>query len=215
MRQLGRLCCAAGCAALFGLLTVGCTTVVFSNNQPPERTALAAHSALINAAAAVSRADWPRGERASWAGAFADLTGGTAGKGEMVEAYLASLAPGPGRVGAIKSDAWSKIRAADALVEAAYSAAEAVQPAAADVDVIETAIGDLREGRDVYVASLKAAAKHGDPVDNADIRALKTAFNDSISELGAAADDLADRVASDRTKTYARPGSRRNLSSSL
>ncbi|MEX0645075.1 MAG: hypothetical protein WD076_07180 [Parvularculaceae bacterium] len=176
---------------------------------------MAAHSALISAAAAVSRADWPRADRGFWGDNFAGLSGGDADKDEMVEAYLASLAPGPTRINAIQADAWNKLHAADGLVEAAYSAADAIQPAAADVAIIETAIGDLRECRDVFVASLKAASKHGDPVDGADIRALKAAFNDSISELGAAADELADRVASDRTKTYARPGSRRIPSSSL
>lgn len=178
---------------------------------------MAAHSALVSAAAAVARADWPQAERGFWGENFAGLAGdrGEADKDEMVEAYLASLAPGPGRIGVIQSDAWNKIRAAGALVDAAHTAVEAVQPAAADVDVIETAISDLRECRDVFVASLKAASKKGDPVDGADIRALKAAFNDSMSELGAAADALADRVASDRTETFARPGSRRDLNSSL
>ncbi len=198
---------------LFGFLSSGCATIVLSDNQSSERSATAAHSALVSAAADVSSADWPRGDRGFWEGNFADLTG--AGKDDKVDVYLASLAPGPGRVAAIQSDAWDKLRSAGALVDAAHSAAEAVQPAAADVDVVETAIGNLRECRDVFIASLKAAAKQGDPVDGAALRALKAAFNESISDLGAAADKLADRVANDRTKTYARPGSRRNLTGSL
>jgi hypothetical protein len=209
------LCCAAGCAALFVVLTSGCSTVLVSDNQPIERTSAAERSALISAAAAVSKVDWPRYERERWT-RFQGLTGGDAsGKSVVAEAYVATLRPGAGRAAAVQTSAERKLRAAEALIEAAHAAADAVRPVAADVSIVEDAIGDLRESRDIYVASLKTIARDSAAVDNADIKTLKIEFNETISELGAAADALADRVASDRTKTFAKPSGRRNLSSSL
>ncbi|MGE0408874.1 MAG: hypothetical protein AB7P23_06380 [Amphiplicatus sp.] len=193
----------------------GCSTVIFSDNGTTERSAAIERAALISAAAEVSAVKWPAVREASWSARLVGLGGGDGGvsKNEAAAAYLASLEAGPGRERAILADAEDQLLAADRLANAAHAAVEAVRPVMADVGAVEAAIGDLREARDIYLATLKLVRDEtAAPV--ADAHALKAEFNAAIEALGEAADRLADRVAHDRTETYARP-ERRGLAGPL
>lgn len=77
-----------------------------------------------------------------------------------------------------------------------------------DVSVVEKAILDLREARDVYLASLKLIARAGEPVASTESRRLKAEFGAAIEDLGAAADRLADEAENDPRRTFAGPAAR-------
>lgn len=191
----------------------GCSTVVFSQNQTAERHAAIERDALVGAATAISETKWPQPRSASWA---ARLTGGSGddllvSQTDAVDAYLKSLGAPPGRQTIVFSDAARCLDAANALVDAASLAAEAIRPLMADVAVVEGAIGELRENRDIYLASLKELAHEGEEIDAVQLRALKAEFNEAIEAVGEAADLLAEKVSRDRTETVARSGDRANF----
>lgn len=184
----------------------GCSTVVFSQNQAENRNAAIERDALVSAASAISETKWPQPRSASWT---ARLTGGSSdaslvSKDAAIEAYLKSLGAPPGRQTIVFSDAARHLDAANALVDAASLAAESIRPLMADVAIVEEAIGELRENRDIYLASLKELAHEGEMIDSVAVRALKAEFNEAIEAVGEAADLLAAKVSLDRTETVAR-----------
>ena len=209
----------------FGILTVltfaaflnGCATVVM--NGDTAKAVSAERDALKTAAAEVADVSWPKPQAASMS---ERLTGIVAGpkkeritKKQAIEIYVASLEQTPNPQAALIEDAEIQLRAADVLTAAAEDAATATRPAMADVAIVEGAISELRQAKEIYLASLDLVAADDPAVDNVK-RGLKTDFNRAIKEIGAAADVLADRVAEDRTKTMAQPTvGRMNFSGSL
>lgn len=214
MRRILRLVCVGAGAVLVGALG-GCSTVLFSDNGAAERSAAVEREALIDAAAAVSRTKWPAPDDASWQARIAHLGSEHVSKSDAVEVYLASLGEGGARYDLVLADAGEHLKAADGLARAAANAANSVRPVMADVSVVEDAIGDLRYTRDIYVECLKTLAKEGEPAPAGNVRALKSRFDDAIKALGDVADELADRVADDRTETFAGPPRRYRLNGSL
>jgi hypothetical protein len=199
-------------AGLMGMLASGCSTVVFSHDQSAERKNAVERDALVLAAAAIAETKWPQPQSASWA---ARLTGGgddedRISEDDAISAYVKALGAPPGRQEIVFADAANHLTAANALVDAAETTAETIRPMAADIAVMEEAIGELRENRDIYVACLKTLAREGETVDSARLRALKADFNEAIEAVGDAADVLAEKVAKDRTETVART-ERRNF----
>lgn len=214
MRRVLRLGCVWAGAVLVGALS-GCSTVLFSDNGAAERAEAVEREALIDAAAAVSRTKWPAPDDASWQARIAHIGDERVSKSDAVEVYLASLGEEGTRYDLVLADAGEHLKAADGLARAAAIAANSVRPVMADVSIVEAAIGDLRQTRDIYVESLKTLAKDGEPVQTAIVRDLKSQFDEAIKTLGAAADELADRVADDRTETFAGPPQRYRLNGSL
>ena len=217
MRRILRLVCVGAGAVLVGALS-GCSTVLFSDNGAAERSAAVEREALIDAAAAVSRTKWPAPDDASWQSRIAHLGSEHVSKSDAVEVYLASLASlgeAGTRYDLVLADAGEHLKAADGLARAAANAANSVRPVMADVSIVEDAIGDLRYTRDIYVECLKTLAKEGEPAPAGNVRALKSQFDDAIKALGDVADELADRVADDRTETFAGPPQRDRLNGSL
>lgn len=198
-------------AALAGLfvaaLATGCTTVVLSDSSEQERTAVE-HAALVEAAAAIARTPWPKPESASWTDRLAGATdtGPRISHDDAARTYVETL-PAP-RKDAALGDAAQHLGAARALVLAAEAASGALRPAMSDVSVVEKAILDLREARDVYLASLKLIARAGEPVASTESRRLKAEFGAVIEDLGAAADRLADEAENDPRRTFAGPAAR-------
>lgn len=216
MRGILRLGCAGAGVVLLGLAASGCTTVVLSDNKTPaERSVAVERAQLARAAQEVSKTRWPKPEQESWRArliGFED-SGADVTSSDALDFYIAALRAESDRSERVLADAEQHLRAAAGLVRAAEAAADAVRPAMSDVSIVEGAIGDLRQTRDIYLASLKALARDGDTIDAERTRDLKHAFNDAIRDIGAAADVLADRVANDETNTLAGP--RRNTAGSL
>ncbi len=208
----------AGVGALV-TMTGGCSTVVFQDQAGAARSPAIERDALVRAASDVSQTKWPKPEGASFGRM---LTGVVVGSGERVteseavDQYLESLAAAQDRRLVVLADAERHLAAASALALAAEAAAEGFRPAMSDVSLLESAIGDLRGVRDVYLSSLKRLSKEGEPVDSETVGVLRSAFNESIERIGDAADRLADAVAHDRTETLAdRPVRRSNFTGSL
>ncbi|MEO0880549.1 MAG: hypothetical protein AAFY22_12665, partial [Pseudomonadota bacterium] len=83
-------------------------------------------------------------------------------------------------------------------------------PSMKDVATVEAAIGFLRQSRDIYLASLNDIIADRE-TRLASAKLLRADFNAVIREIGAAADVIADRVAADRTQTFAQPKVRSNF----
>lgn len=184
-------------AGLAAVLSSACSTVVM--REPVAATA-AERSDLALAAEAVSSTKWPKSEGGGISGM---LNGGGVSETESVNAYVAQLGAGPGRGVAVLKDAYVHIDAAYRLAAAADKAAAFAQPTDEDVRVIETAIGDLRGARDVYLASLRELENEGDGVESRTEQSLKSAFNQAIRDIGEAADALSDRVAAKKLQADA------------
>ena len=199
----------AGVAALNG-----CATVVM-DGAAGVKSASAERDALKSAAADVSAAQWPKpssvslGERLTGVIAVSDER---VTKKDAIAHYVVALNGAGDPQAKLLSDAERQLQAADRLIRAAENAADAVRPAMSDVAIVESVISDLRQARDIYLASLEEIAVE----DTSDTRrAIKADFNRSIAEIGRAADVLADRVANDRTRTMAQPRSQSNFMGSL
>ncbi|MEL7487577.1 MAG: hypothetical protein AAGJ87_10230 [Pseudomonadota bacterium] len=164
--------------------------------------------ALKDAAEHVSKIHWPEPQAAGWSARLAGVVSGSKSTGvtrkDAIDAYLLVLASSDDPTRRLVSDAETQLRAADAMANAAEDAAFAQRPSMSDVAIVEAAIGDLREARDIYIASAKVVAAT-DAEKDAIVAALKTDYARAITEIGQAADLIADRVASDRTRTIAQP----------
>jgi uncharacterized protein YceK len=185
----------------------GCSTVVLSQDPQQQETA-AEHAALAEAASAVAAAPWPKTAPASWSErlAGADQPELRISTTDAAQHYVASL--GVARRDAVLAEAARHLSAARALVEVAEAMSGALRPVMADVSLVEGAISDLRQARDIYLASLKLIDRAGEPVAAAEARRLKSDFGAVIGALGAAADRLAEEVESDPRRTFAGPAPR-------
>lgn len=204
MRKVARLGCLLAGVIQVGALG-GCSTVLFSEDNSAARTAAIEREALIDAAETLSRTSWPEPENVSWQARIVHIGADRVSKSDAVEIYLASLGETGDRYSKVLRDAEAHLRAADDLALAAANAAQSVRPVMDDVSIVEEAIGDLRQTRDIYVESLKALAKLGEPAPSPTVRELKSGFDTAIKTLGAVADELADRIADDDTETFAGP----------
>ena len=192
-------------------LLQGCATVVIDNNASNKISV--ERDALKTAAADVAAVNWPKPQAISMS---ERLTGIVAGpkqeritKDEAIEVYVAALEKSPDPKAALIEDAETQLRAADVLTAAAVSAASAVRPVMADVAILEGAMGELRQAREIYLESLEEVTS--DKIVIAELkRGLKSDFNRAIKEVGVAADLLADKVAADRTQTVATPNGHRS-----
>lgn len=204
MRKVARLGCLLAGVIVAGALG-GCSTVLFSENNSAARTAAIEREALIDAAETVSRTNWPEPEKVSWQARIVHIGADRVSESDAIGIYLTSLGATGDRYSKVLRDAEGHLRAADGLALAAANAAQSVRPVMEDVSVVEDAIGDLRQTRDIYVESLKILAKQGEPVSSSTVRELKSDFDAAIKSLGAVADELADRIADDDTETFAGP----------
>ena len=199
-------------------MTGGCSTVVFQEHAGAVRSPAVERDALVRAASDVSQTKWPKPEGASFGRLLTVVVGSgdRVTESDAVDRYLESLATAQDRRLVVLADAERHLAAASLLAQAAEAAAEGFRPAMADVSLVESAIGDLRSVRDIYLSSLKRLSKEGEEVDSQTVSVLRSAFNDSIERIGDAADRLADAVAHDRTETLAdRPMRRANFTGSL
>ena len=188
------------------ILVNGCATVV--TNGGGDRVVSAEREALKDAAAAVATTHWPEPEPVTWTARVTGIVSGGKSQGasrkDALDFYLISLRQADNPEAMLTAHAQAQLQAADALANAAESAAFARRPSMSDVAIVEAAIGDLRKSRDIYIASAKEVTEN-DARKDALVAGLKTDYSRAIKEIGAAADLIADRVASDRTRTIAQP----------
>lgn len=198
---------AAGVAAALLAASSGCAAVVLSEGGQRGPEAAIEREALASAAAAVAETPWPRAREASLAERLVGTSGPSPDEHRLAEIYVSGLsAP---RKPVILAAATANIGAARRLAETGEAALTAIRPAMSDVAVIEAAIADMKENRDVYVASLKLVARSGETVDAEELRRLRGAFAEAISDLGKVADSLAERMDEDRSRTFASPAASR------
>ncbi len=164
---------------------------------------------LADAARAVETAPWPQVEEVSF---VSRLTGAAPDdrmtRGKAISLYLDELRPQGARFHQLADDAQNNLAAAERLLAAAESALSAARLTKTDVVMLEQAIQALRENRQIYLSAAKQLEKAGEPVDESQLDLIREAYAGAISELGRAADALADRIEKDRTENFAAPVSR-------
>ena len=207
------------CAALFGVAVSGCTTIVGAPDHQSSTTSSGSTQriALQQAAAQVAEVKWPKPTTVSMTdrliGAIS-VPDDRVTKKDAVGAYVAMLHATDDAYQALLQDARDQLVAAAALVAAAEGALGAVRPAMSDVGIVEGSIVDLRQSRDIYLASLELVSLDKDTRRSTG-RILRDDFDQAIKEVGNAADSLADQIAKDRTQTIAKPVSASNFTGEL
>ena len=182
------------------VLAAGCSTVIkAAGGEDPGYAAQ--RDALVEAAAGLAAAPWPKPSSSSLADrlAGAEADGASVSREDAVKAYVERLAGLDDAENALMADAARHLEAVGALRAAAEAAGDALSPRLSDVALIEDAIGDLRETRAIYVSALKKIDGDDDNVD-----ALKRDFDRAIKELGAVADMLAENAMKRRAQAFAR-----------
>ncbi len=190
----------------------GCATVVMSGGAAAVH-ASADREVLKMAAADVAAVAWPKPQSVSMGERLAGIGGASSEKitkKDAIAAYVGALNTARDPHAALLEDARKQLASADALNEAARDVATAARPSMKDVATVEAAIGFLRQSRDIYLASLTDIIADRE-TRLASAKLLRADFNAVIREIGAAADVIADRVAADRTQTFAQPKVRSNF----
>jgi len=120
--------------------------------------------------------------------------------------YVDGLGVSPEQLGIrIQADADVTLAEGRVVAEMGRQASQSMQPNQDDVVLMESAIADLREARTMYVMSLKLARSRGAPVSNSQIEALSQAYHQTMTDIGKAADVVAQKAADDTSARYAQP----------
>lgn len=189
-----------GICTVIGRLRRSSFQIKYRSQAPAERDLLA------DAALAVETAPWPKQDSVS----FVSRITGAADQSRLTRAqtisiYLDDLQPDGARFGQLAFDARANLSAADRLNRVAQNAVTSPRLSMNDVSAVERAIKALRENRQIYVAAARQLEKVGEPVDEAQMDAIRDAFKVSIKDLGKTADALADQIERDRSETFAGP----------
>ncbi len=195
-------------ALIAGLLLSGCATMSPSRHATAVNGPAAEREALKVAAAAINQTSWPKPEKISIGALLTGFIGSDGdrdrvSKDDAVDVYVASLSEQAMSFPTLLADADHHLIAARSLTAAAVAASYSIRPTVGDIAIVENAISDMRENRDIYIAALKALEKDGVLVGDHSGDTLKSSFNDAIKSIGEAADRLAARIDDDRTETYA------------
>ena len=183
----------------------GCAVNPLASLSDSRPEIVAERDMLDDAADAVETAPWPQVEEVSF---VSRITGADEGermtRSKAIALYLEDLQAGA-RFTQLAGDALANLDAASRLLAAADGALAASRVTMTDVITVETAIQALRENRQIYTSAAKQLEKSGEPVDEAQLDAIREAYAVAIRDLGRSADALADRIEKDRTETYAAP----------
>ncbi len=191
------------CAAVFFM--IGGCAVGGGDRAQTMNAPVAERDLLAEAARDVERAKWPAPEPAP---ILAWITGDDKDrftKSDAVASYVALL-PVAGRFPALLADADRKLADAEQFHAIAVTAAAAPRVSTRDIALVEECIRTLREHRDIYAAAARELDDAGEPVDDEQVDIMRNRFSDIVRALSAAADELADRHAKDRSETFAAPG---------
>lgn len=185
-------CFASGCSILPQSQTIQLSKPIVERDQ------------LAEAARAVQTAPWPTPERIS----FLARVSGAGDKDRVTEkdailAYVDALQPTGAPFRTLVTDALENLSAAQSFEAVALSAIAAPRVTMNDVAVIERAIQTLRQNREMYSRAVDELENRGVAVDEIQLGLIRDGYREEIKGLGDVADMMADRVARDKTKTYA------------
>lgn len=198
---------------LLGPILSGCITIG-ANEQIylPDREDTLAHSQHTELAAlanAIKDTPWPKAPVVSVSDRV--LSGEkSAVKVDFVDNYLEVLATEssahqsnpvvPSSINPLSSfvlrDVETQLAAAGKLADKAREFSRSRGLTNVDINIVESSILALRDNRRIFVATLEKLDGNGDPVEDGQIRSVKTAFINSGRALGAAADLMAENLAS-------------------
>lgn len=193
----------AGLLLLLGAAATGCASVQVSvpglSDKSTEIHNSSERVALTSAVSALSTET----SGMEGAGRFSTLMFGRGrAQSTAVLSYLDDLDGAPAqKVSAVVSDADFALAKARRVAEAGRQAAHAISPVETDIDVLEAAIGDVRECRTLYTEALEQLSQEGAPVSRDDIRVIHDAFSKTISDIGYTADVVASRVRETRDQS--------------
>lgn len=161
---------------------------------------------LAQAVAAVADTPWPKPQSVSL---ISRITGAGGGEritfSDAVAAYVDAIYASEKRSFMLISDAQSNLADAAMLNDAAMAAVDAPRLSMNDVRLLEGAIQTLRENRRVYEAAAEKLEQRGAAVDPMVLEGISDRYSLAIRTLGEAADQLAERIENDRSRTFALP----------
>ncbi len=172
----------------------------FSKSQETVDAGYSERVALLEATEALS--DQPWGE-ADESGMMSVLFGkGRDNQADrLVEDYLATAkADGADPVLIVMQDMHTSLANARHVAEAGRQAVVAITPVASDITMLEDAIGEARECRDMYVKALKMLDRRGANITRDEVRDVRDAFSQTIADIGQTADLVAERVSEEDGK---------------
>ncbi len=192
------------------LLASGCASVKLSM-PGQEKDSLEANAgarervALLAATRELERTPWPAVAETSLSSRMVNAMFGVKAtadgmsRDEALDVYAMRLARQNYPTGALMRDANVTLRQARKVAESGRLAAAAIKPSSSDIAVLETAISNVRECREMYLAAMKELKKDGHTVAKQDQTELKEAFSQTIQDIGATADLVAERFAARRS----------------
>jgi len=202
-----------GLAAL-ALLASGCASVKIQMPGSQSQAAILSHerTALALSANQLKNTPWPKPTKVKASGRMINMLFGAdaekkgLSREQACDIYLDGLRDANGLAHLkVLADADQTLTQGRALAEAGRMTTLAIQPTSDDVAMMEAAIADLQESRDMYVMSLKKLRNDGEDVSSADIKELKRAFTQTIIDIGHAADVVAEKAALNKAAQYAAP----------
>lgn len=206
-------------AAAFFLLSGGCAVLPTTSQADLRANGIVGErDQLAQAVKAVEDTPWPRPEPVSL---FSRIAGSGGDErvtfSDAVSAYIAALGPAEERMFVLVNDANTNLARATKLNDAALAAVYAPRLSMNDVKLLENGIRTLRENRRVYEAAANELEDSGDAVDPEAIEDISERYGLAIRALGDAADQIAERIENDRSRTYASPERRAvdNLASGI
>lgn len=157
--------------------------------------------ALVSAVNDLRRTPWPAtAEGADGDGVISLIFGKVTGKGTprdaALDVYLTTvIAADRPAEDVVMSHADDTLRRARQVAELGRSAASTMVPERSDIGLLESAINSARISRDMYVDALRELSDRGHDVAREDWKEVERAFDQTITDIGRAADDVSDRVA--------------------
>ncbi len=192
-----------------GLAATGCASVKISNPENDRQQLVAQVGAKERVALKMATRDlgktpWPEitDETLSvrMVNAMFGVPSKTTGmsREDALEIYAMRLRREASPEVALLRDANLTLRQARQVAEAGRMAAVAINPNSTDIVVLEGAISDVRECREMYLAALKMLRKEGHEFTKQEQTELKAAFSQTIQDIGSTADLVAERLSANR-----------------
>ena len=183
---------------LIGLSACASVKVAVPGFQKADEKAVAAgyseRVALLEATEALANQPWGEADE----GGMMSMLFGNSRNGEtdrLVDEYLATAkADGADPVLTVMQDMHTSLANARHVAEAGRQAVVAITPVPSDITMLEDAIGEARECRDMYVKALKVLDRRGASITRDEVRDVRDAFTQTIADIGQTADLVAERV---------------------
>jgi hypothetical protein len=195
---------ASGCASVKIVSGPETSSVLTSSTIKPSKPSRSERAALLAATRKVQETPWPRIEKASlsdrmvgalFGGDKQERDSNSVTRDEAVAIYVERLNRQPSPVSALMQDANQCLTNARHLAESGRVASTSITPRDNDIALLEEAIGDIRQSRDIYLAAMKKLRNNGESLSRDEIKDMKHAFTQTIADLGITADAIHDKIA--------------------